>query len=69
MLDGLRPTPLRPPPRLGEHGRELLREAGLDDDAIDDLVARGVVTVPAAASGEATPATAATDLPAPGGNR
>ena len=46
-LDGHRPTPQRPPPTLGEHGRELLREAGLDDAAIDDLVARGVVTLPA----------------------
>jgi len=46
-LDGHRPTPQRPPPTLGEHGRELLREAGLDDAAIDDLVARGVVALPA----------------------
>jgi CoA:oxalate CoA-transferase len=46
-LDGHRPTPQRRPPTLGEHGRELLREAGLDDAAIDDLVARGVVTLPA----------------------
>ncbi len=46
-LDGHRPTPQRPPPTLGEHGRELLREAGLDDAAIDDLAARGVVALPA----------------------
>ena len=30
-------------PRLGEHGREVLREVGLDDDAIDALVADGVL--------------------------
>jgi CoA:oxalate CoA-transferase len=47
LLDGHRPTPQLPPPTLGEHGRELLREAGLDDAAIDDLVARGVVALPA----------------------
>jgi len=50
-LDGHRPTPQRPPPTLGEHGRELLREAGLDDAAIDDLVARGVVALPASGGG------------------
>jgi len=58
-LDGRRPTPARRPPRHGEHGRELLREAGLDAGAIDDLVARGVVVVPAAEAGQ----------PATGGKR
>ena len=33
----------RPAPMLGEHTRELLREYGYDDAAIDALVADGVV--------------------------
>jgi crotonobetainyl-CoA:carnitine CoA-transferase CaiB-like acyl-CoA transferase len=33
----------RPAPRLGEHTREVLREHGYDDAAIDTLVADGVV--------------------------
>jgi crotonobetainyl-CoA:carnitine CoA-transferase CaiB-like acyl-CoA transferase len=40
-LDGER-LPLRSsPPRVGEHTRELLAESGLDDAAIDALIARG----------------------------
>ena len=36
------PSAIRlPPPRLGEHSAEVLREAGLDDDAIDGLLASG----------------------------
>jgi crotonobetainyl-CoA:carnitine CoA-transferase CaiB-like acyl-CoA transferase len=31
-------------PRHGEHSREVLREAGIDDVAIDALVASGAVT-------------------------
>jgi len=31
-----------PAPRLGQHSREVLREAGLDEAAIDDLFGRGV---------------------------
>ena len=46
-IDGRRPTPDRRPPRLGEHGREVLREAGLGDDAIDALVRSGVVATSA----------------------
>jgi CoA:oxalate CoA-transferase len=74
-LGGGRPTPARRPPRLGEHGRELLREAGLDDAAIDGLVARGVVAVPApedaapAADGPSAPGGGASRPPAPGGER
>ena len=75
-LGGRRPTPARRPPRHGEHGRELLREAGLDDAAIDDLVARGVVAVPAPeggppSHGEGKPASSdgATRPPGPGGER
>ena len=33
----------QPPPLLGEHSRDVLREIGYDDAAIDALVARGVV--------------------------
>ncbi|HXF83375.1 MAG TPA: CoA transferase [bacterium] len=33
----------RPAPRLGEHTREVLRELGYDERAVDDLVRRGVV--------------------------
>jgi len=33
--------PIRLPPRLGEHTREVLSEAGLDSDAIDALIASG----------------------------
>ena len=32
-----------PPPRLGEHTREVLREAGYDEATIDRLFDRGVV--------------------------
>ena len=33
-------------PRLGEHSREVLQEAGLGDAEIGELVASGVVRVP-----------------------
>jgi crotonobetainyl-CoA:carnitine CoA-transferase CaiB-like acyl-CoA transferase len=37
----------RPPPRLGEHTREVLTEVlGLDEDTLRDLAARGVITLP-----------------------
>jgi crotonobetainyl-CoA:carnitine CoA-transferase CaiB-like acyl-CoA transferase len=36
----------RLPPRLGEHGVEILREAGLDGPEIDALLASGVVRAP-----------------------
>ena len=39
-------TPLslrRPPPALGEHSREVLKEIGVDTDEIERLVACGVV--------------------------
>jgi crotonobetainyl-CoA:carnitine CoA-transferase CaiB-like acyl-CoA transferase len=38
------PEPVRPPPALGQHTREVLATLlGLDDAAIDALVAAGVV--------------------------
>lgn len=39
---GTVPDNHRPVPRLGEHTDEVLREAGLDDAAIDDLKQRGL---------------------------
>jgi len=39
----------RPAPRLGEHSREILREAGFADDKIADLLARKVALEPAQA--------------------
>jgi crotonobetainyl-CoA:carnitine CoA-transferase CaiB-like acyl-CoA transferase len=34
------------PPRLGEHGGEILREAGFSDDEIGALVAEGALINP-----------------------
>lgn len=45
-------SPLAPPPLLGEHGRDICRSIlGWDDAAIDQLVASGVLRVPAAQDG------------------
>jgi alpha-methylacyl-CoA racemase len=38
-------TVARDAPAQGEHSAEILREAGYDDDAIEALVAAGVVRV------------------------
>jgi crotonobetainyl-CoA:carnitine CoA-transferase CaiB-like acyl-CoA transferase len=43
-LDGERATHRSAPPRVGEHTREVLGEAGIDDDAIAALAARGVIS-------------------------
>jgi crotonobetainyl-CoA:carnitine CoA-transferase CaiB-like acyl-CoA transferase len=41
---GLTPATIRrPPPLLGEHSREILLEAGYDEEAVDSLQARGVI--------------------------
>jgi crotonobetainyl-CoA:carnitine CoA-transferase CaiB-like acyl-CoA transferase len=42
-FDGTDPTPKTPPPRLGEHGTEVLREAGLSDAEIAALRDRGAI--------------------------
>ena len=41
------PPPMRPAPKLGEHSREILAEAGYDDAAIAELLRRGVTLAPA----------------------
>ncbi len=45
-------TPDQPPPRLGEHGREILSELGLSREAIDALRAAGILLEPAAPAGK-----------------
>ena len=42
-VDGDRVRHASPPPSLGEHSRDVLREAGYSDDDVDALVAAGVV--------------------------
>ena len=41
-----RAWPLRPAPRAGEHGEQILREFGLDDGAISDLADAAIVPRP-----------------------
>jgi crotonobetainyl-CoA:carnitine CoA-transferase CaiB-like acyl-CoA transferase len=42
-VDGERVTHASPPPALGEHTREVLREAGYAEEEVDELVAAGIV--------------------------
>jgi crotonobetainyl-CoA:carnitine CoA-transferase CaiB-like acyl-CoA transferase len=44
-FDGARVAHRSPPPRLGEHTAEILREAGYDDSEIASLEAEGIVRV------------------------
>jgi crotonobetainyl-CoA:carnitine CoA-transferase CaiB-like acyl-CoA transferase len=46
--DRARPGLTRQPPRMGEHGAEVLAEAGYDPAEIADLAARRVILGPAA---------------------
>lgn len=43
MYDGSLPGIRTPPPRLGEHGREVLTELGLAGTDVDELISAGVV--------------------------
>ncbi len=40
---GMADADIRPAPGLGEHTREVVAELGLDEAAIDDLIARGIL--------------------------
>ncbi|MDB5731340.1 MAG: hypothetical protein JWQ03_1235 [Variovorax sp.] len=46
---GERTSLRRPPPALGEHGREVLRGAGYDDTQIDAMLSTGVIALPSSA--------------------
>jgi alpha-methylacyl-CoA racemase len=48
-FDRSAPAPVRAAPRLGQHTREVLAEAGLDAAAIDALLAAGTALQAAAA--------------------
>jgi crotonobetainyl-CoA:carnitine CoA-transferase CaiB-like acyl-CoA transferase len=43
QLDGVAPRPPQPAPALGQHSLQVLREAGLTEEQIGLLVAKGVV--------------------------
>lgn len=45
-FSGSVPAPRLAPPMLGQHTREVLRAAGVDDSAFDDLLTRGIVYEP-----------------------
>ncbi len=45
IIDDIRPGLRRQPPRPGEHGHDVLREAGLAEAEIAGLIADGIVTI------------------------
>jgi len=49
-LDGARPGLARQPPGVGDHGQEVLAEAGLSAEEIDELLACGVLRSPTGAT-------------------
>ena len=42
---GMADADIRPAPGLGQHTREIVAELGLDEAAIDDLIARGILEI------------------------
>ena len=45
VATGMADADIRPAPGLGEHTREVAAELGLDEPAIDDLIARGILEI------------------------
>lgn len=47
-IHGVDTDPTAPSPSIGEHGRAVLRDAGLDDAEVERLIASGAITDPSA---------------------
>ena len=43
QASGMAPADIRPAPGLGQHTLQIVAELGLDDDAIDGLITRGII--------------------------
>ena len=56
-LPGGRPGLRRQPPRAGQHGAEIAREAGLSEAEVAALVADGTLAAPERAASDAVPPT------------
>ncbi|MBI2863683.1 MAG: CoA transferase [Chloroflexi bacterium] len=50
-LGGAEPPVYRPAPQVGQHTREILREAGFPEEEIDDLLRQKVILAPTSESG------------------